>query len=216
VVERIKEKYPLHRKHNIAYKVDVSNEGEVKKMVEETLKEYGKLDIMFNNAGIMHPEDGDALSTDEAVWDATLNTNLKGVWFGCKYAIEAFRKKPNNAGGVIINTASFVGFLGSATPQLAYTASKGAVIALSRELAVTHARENIRVNTLCPGPLRTPLLMNYLDTEEKQDRRLVHVPIGRFGEPLNRRRLLYSWPQMMHPISQEPILKLMVVLPLLT
>ncbi|CAG8623329.1 3303_t:CDS:2 [Acaulospora morrowiae] len=187
VVERIKEKYPLHvRKHTLACKVDVSIEEEVKKLVGDTLKEFGKLDIMFNNAGIMLPEDGDALSTDEAVWDATLNTNLKGVWFGCKYAIEAFRRKPNNAGGVIINTASFVGLMGSATPQLAYTASKGAVIAMSRELAVTHARENIRINTLCPGPIRTPLLMNYLDTEEKKNRRLVHLPIGRFGEPVEQ------------------------------
>ncbi|RIA90800.1 hypothetical protein C1645_768916 [Glomus cerebriforme] len=183
-VERIKEKIgPIHvRKHAIAMKCDVSKEDDVKKVVEDTLKEFGKLDVMFNNAGIMHEHDDNVLNTDEKVWDLTMNVNLKGVWFGCKYAIEAFRR--GKKGGNIINTASFVGLMGSATPQLAYTASKGAVIALSRELAVTHARENIRVNALCPGPLRTPLLMNYLNTEEKRSRRLVHIPIGRFGEPI--------------------------------
>uniref|UniRef100_A0A1D1XN96 3-oxoacyl-[acyl-carrier-protein] reductase FabG n=1 Tax=Anthurium amnicola TaxID=1678845 RepID=A0A1D1XN96_9ARAE len=183
-VERIKEKIgPIHvRKHAIAMKCDVSKEEDVKKVVEDTLKEFGKLDVMFNNAGIMHAHDDNVLNTDEKVWDLTMDINLKGVWFGCKYAIEAFRR--GKKGGNIINTASFVGLMGSATPQLAYTASKGAVIALSRELAVTHARENIRVNTLCPGPLRTPLLMNYLNTEEKKNRRLNHVPMGRFGEPI--------------------------------
>jgi len=183
-VERIKEKIgPIPvRKRAIAMKCDVSKEAEVKKVVENTLKEFGKLDVMFNNAGIMHPHDDNVFNTDEKVWDLTMDINVKGVWLGCKYAIEAFRKK--NGGGSIINTASFVGLMGSATPQLAYTASKGAVIALSKELAVTHARENIRVNALCPGPLRTPLLMNYLNTEEKKNRRLIHVPIGRFGEPI--------------------------------
>jgi len=163
-------------------KCDVSKEAEVKQLVENTLKEYGKLDVMFNNAGIMHPHDDNVLNTDEKIWDLTMDINLKGVWFGCKYAIEAFRRR--ETGGSIINTASFVGLMGSATPQIAYTASKGAVIALSRELAVTHARENIRVNVLCPGPLHTPLLMNHLNTDEKKNRRLVHIPAGRFGEPI--------------------------------
>nr|CAG8602930.1 2639_t:CDS:2 [Entrophospora candida] len=183
-VERIKEKTgPVHvRKNAIAFKVDVSKEEEVKQLVETAVKEFGKLDIIFNNAGIMHPDDDNVLTTDEKIWDLTMNINLKGVWFGCKYAIEAFRKE--GKGGSIINTASFVGLMGSATPQLAYTASKGAVIALSRELAVTHARENIRVNSVCPGPLQTPLLMDFLDTDEKKNRRLIHVPIGRFGEPI--------------------------------
>jgi NAD(P)-dependent dehydrogenase (short-subunit alcohol dehydrogenase family) len=104
---------------------------------------------------------------------------LQGVFYGCKYAIPAIRR---SGGGSIINTASFVALLGAATPQLAYTSSKGAVLAMSRELAVIHARENIRVNSLCPGPLRTKLLMDFLDTEEKKQRRLVHVPMGRFGE----------------------------------
>lgn len=108
-----------------------------------------------------------------------MNINLKGVFFGCKYGIPALRRA---GGGSIINTASFVAHLGAATPQVAYTASKGGVLALTRELAVIHARENIRVNALCPGPLRTELLMKFLDTEEKKQRRLVHIPMGRFGE----------------------------------
>lgn len=167
----------------IAVKVDVSKEAEVKQLVDTAVEKFGKLSIIFNNAGIMHPEDDNALNTDEKIWDLTMNVNLKGVWWGCKYAIEAFRK---SGGGSIINTASFVSILGAATPQLAYTASKGAVLAMSRELAVVHARENIRVNSLCPGPLRTPLLMNFLNTEEKKQRRLVHVPMGRFGEAIEQ------------------------------
>jgi NAD(P)-dependent dehydrogenase (short-subunit alcohol dehydrogenase family) len=108
-----------------------------------------------------------------------MNINAKGVFFGCKYGIPALRRA---GGGSIINTASFVALMGAATPQIAYTASKGAVLSLTRELAVLHAREDIRVNALCPGPLRTPLLMNFLDTDEKKQRRLVHIPMGRFGE----------------------------------
>jgi NAD(P)-dependent dehydrogenase (short-subunit alcohol dehydrogenase family) len=108
-----------------------------------------------------------------------MRVNLKGVFLGCKHGIPALRRA---GGGSIINTASFVAVLGAATPQLAYTASKGGVLALSRELAVIHAREGIRVNALCPGPLRTELLMKFLDSEEKRQRRLVHIPMGRFGE----------------------------------
>jgi len=108
-----------------------------------------------------------------------MNINAKGVFFGCKYGIPALRRA---GGGSIINTASFVALLGAATPQIAYTASKGAVLALTRELAVIHARENIRVNALCPGPLGTEMLMKFLDTEQKRQRRLVHIPMGRFGE----------------------------------
>ncbi|KAI7907667.1 D123-domain-containing protein [Cokeromyces recurvatus] len=138
---------------------------------------------MFNNAGIMHPKDDDALSTEESVWDLTMDINVKGVWYGCKYAIIAMRK---NGGGSVINTASFVAMMGAATPQLAYTASKGAVLAMTRELAMVHARENIRFNSLCPGPIRTPLLMDFLNTTEKKERRLVHVPQGRFGEAIEQ------------------------------
>jgi NAD(P)-dependent dehydrogenase (short-subunit alcohol dehydrogenase family) len=148
-------------------------------MIDEAERAFGKLDVLFNNAGIMDSADDDATRTDEATWERTLAINLKGVFLGCKYGIPALRRA---GGGSIINTASFVAFVGAATPQLAYTASKGGVIAMTRELAVIHAREHIRVNALCPGPLRTELLMKFLDTEAKRQRRLVHVPMGRFGE----------------------------------
>ena len=158
---------------------DVSQAAECAKMVRVAEETYGKLNVLFNNAGIMHSDDADAVATEEDVWDFTMAVNLKGVFFGCKYGIPALRRA---GGGSIINTASFVALMGAATPQIAYTASKGGVLALSRELAVVHARENIRVNALCPGPLRTELLMAFLDTEEKRQRRLVHIPMGRFGE----------------------------------
>ncbi|MFP6650368.1 MAG: SDR family oxidoreductase, partial [Pirellulaceae bacterium] len=116
--------------------------------------------------------------TSEEVWDRTMAINLKGVFLGCKFGIPALRRA---GGGSVINTASFVALMGAATPQLAYTASKGGVLAMTRELAIIHARENIRVNALCPGPLHTELLMSFLDTDEKRRRRLVHIPMGRFG-----------------------------------
>ena len=158
---------------------DVSKAADCETMVQRAESEFGKLTVMFNNAGIMHGDDDNAVTTTEEVWDLTMAINVKGVFFGCKYGIPALQRA---GGGSIINTASFVALLGAATPQLAYTASKGAVLAMTRELAVLHARESIRVNALCPGPLRTELLMNFLDTEEKKQRRLVHVPMGRFGE----------------------------------
>jgi len=158
---------------------DVSTADGCEGMVKAAEDVFGRLDVLFNNAGIMMSDDGDAVSTEEAVWDRTMAVNAKGVYLGCKYGIPALLRA---GGGSIINTASFVALVGAATPQLAYTASKGAVLALTRELAVVHARQNIRVNALCPGPLRTKLLMDFLDTEEKRHRRLVHVPMGRFGE----------------------------------
>jgi NAD(P)-dependent dehydrogenase (short-subunit alcohol dehydrogenase family) len=160
-------------------RADVSIAADCERMVAFAEREFGKLDVLFNNAGIMHSKDDDALSTGEEVWDLTMNVNAKGVFLGCKYGIPALRRA---GGGSIINTASFVAVLGAATPQIAYTASKGAVLAMTRELAVVHARERIRVNALCPGPLRTELLMKFLDTESKKQRRLVHIPMGRFGE----------------------------------
>ncbi len=158
---------------------DISKSAEAEGMIRAAEASFGRLDVLFNNAGISHPQDDDAVATDEEVWDLTMNINLKGVFLGCKHGIPALRRA---GGGSIINTASFVALLGAATPQLAYTASKGGVLALTRELAVIHARESIRVNALCPGPLHTELLMKYLDTEEKRQRRLVHIPMGRFGE----------------------------------
>lgn len=163
----------------VAVQADVSRDSDCRGMVAEAEAAFGKLDVMFNNAGIMHSADDDAIGTAEDIWDLTLAINAKGVFLGCKHGIPALRRA---GGGSIINTASFVALLGAATPQIAYTASKGAVLAMTRELAVIHARENIRVNSLCPGPLNTELLMKFLDTEEKRQRRLVHIPMGRFGE----------------------------------
>jgi NAD(P)-dependent dehydrogenase (short-subunit alcohol dehydrogenase family) len=163
----------------LAVTADVSKAHDCERMVAEAEKTFGRLDVLFNNAGIMHAKDDDAMSTDEAVWDLTLDINAKGVFLGCKYGIPALKRA---GGGSVINTASFVALLGAATPQIAYTASKGAVLAMTRELAVVHARENIRVNALCPGPLKTELLMKFLDTDAKKQRRLVHIPMGRFGE----------------------------------
>jgi NAD(P)-dependent dehydrogenase (short-subunit alcohol dehydrogenase family) len=158
---------------------DVSRAAEAEAMIQAAEEEFGRLDVLFNNAGISHIRDDDAVKTEEDVWDLTMSVNLKGVFLGCKYGIPALRRA---GGGSVINTASFVALLGAATPQLAYTASKGGVLSMTRELAVIHAREGIRVNALCPGPLRTELLMKYLDTEAKRQRRLVHIPMGRFGE----------------------------------
>lgn len=162
-----------------AIEADVSSAEDAAAMVDETVGRFGALHVAFNNAGIMHSDDADAVGTDESIWDLTMNVNAKGVFLGCKYEIPAIRE---SGGGSIINTASFVAVMGAATPQIAYTASKGAVLALTRELAIVHAREDIRVNALCPGPLRTDLLMKLLDTDEKKQRRLVHLPMGRFGE----------------------------------
>ncbi|KAJ4472194.1 hypothetical protein J3R30DRAFT_1043253 [Lentinula aciculospora] len=189
-VEIIANRYPNVKA--IAIRCDVSKEKDIKDSVDTAVKEFGRLDIMFNNAGIMHPEDDNALNTEERIWDLTMQINLKGVWWGCKYAILAMRQNPTDeskglhTGGSIINTASFVALMGAATPQLAYTASKGAVLAMTRELAMVHAREGIRLNSLCPGPLKTPLLMDFLNTEEKKQRRMVHIPMGRFGEAIEQ------------------------------
>jgi NAD(P)-dependent dehydrogenase (short-subunit alcohol dehydrogenase family) len=162
----------------IAVHADVSSATDTEAMVRATEDAFGGLHILFNNAGIMHSDDGDAQNTSEAIWDLTMNVNAKGVFLGCKYGIPAIKR---SGGGSVINTASFVAKVGAATPQVAYTASKGAVLALTRELAVVHAREGVRVNALCPGPLRTEMLMKFLDTDAKKRRRLVHVPMGRFG-----------------------------------
>jgi NAD(P)-dependent dehydrogenase (short-subunit alcohol dehydrogenase family) len=157
---------------------DVSRSDDCARMVATAERTFGRLDVLFNNAGIMDSRDDDAVSTDEETWDLTMNVNAKGVFLGCKHGIPALRRA---GGGSIINTASFVAVLGAATPQIAYTASKGAVLALTRELAIVHAREKIRVNALCPGPLHTEMLMKFLNTDQKKQRRLVHIPMGRFG-----------------------------------
>eukprot|EP01027_Heterolobosea_sp_BB2_P025429 GEZU01039026.1.p1 GENE.GEZU01039026.1~~GEZU01039026.1.p1 ORF type:complete len:290 (+),score=80.38 GEZU01039026.1:172-1041(+) len=161
------------------FKADVSKNADAKEMINVAEKTYGKLNILFNNAGISHINDNGAVDTEEDVWDLTMQVNLKGVFLGCKHGIPAMQR---SGGGSIINTASFVAVLGAATPQIAYTASKGGVLSMTRELAVIHARQGIRVNALCPGPLNTELLQKYLNTPEKKQRRLVHIPMGRFGE----------------------------------
>jgi len=160
---------------------DVGHAEDCDKMIQFAETIYGALHILFNNAGIMHSDDSDAVHTDESIFDLTLQVNVKGVFLGCKYGIPALQRA---GGGSVINTASFVALMGAATPQIAYTASKGAVLAMSRELAVLHAKDNIRVNALCPGPLKTEFLMKFLDTEEKRQRRLMHIPMGRFGQAI--------------------------------
>ena len=162
-------------------KADISKADDAKAMVQVAEDSFSALHVLFNNAGISHAKDDDAVNTEEDVWDLTFAINVKGVFLGCKYGIPAILRA---GGGSIINTASFVAVLGAATPQLAYTASKGAVLSMTRELSAIHARQGIRVNALCPGPLRTELLMKYLDTDEKRNRRLVHIPMGRFGEAI--------------------------------
>jgi NAD(P)-dependent dehydrogenase (short-subunit alcohol dehydrogenase family) len=158
---------------------DVAKNADCARMVKDAETVFGRLDVLMNNAGIMDAADDDAVSTSEAVWEKTMAVNLKGVFLGCKHGIPALQRA---GGGSVINVASFVAHLGAATPQLAYTASKGGVLALTRELAVIHARQNIRVNALSPGPLKTELLMKFLNTDAKKQRRLVHIPMGRFGE----------------------------------
>lgn len=166
---------------------DVSKEADVKALVDH-LDAWGGVDIMFNNAGIMHADDADAVDTPEKIWDLTQAINVKGVWFGSKHAVLSLRKHKKTKGS-IINTASVVALVGSATPQLAYTASKGAVLAMTRELAIVHAREGFRFNALCPAPLNTPLLQDWLgDDQPKRHRREVHFPSGRFGEAIEQAR----------------------------
>jgi len=164
---------------------DVSKEADVAATVEK-VDPWGGLDVMFNNAGIMHADDADAIDTPEKIWDLTHNINVKGVWFGSKHAVQALRKHKKTKGS-IINTASIVALVGAATPQLAYTASRGAVLAMTRELAIVHAREGFRFNALCPAPLNTPLLQDWLgDDQAKRQRREIHFPTGRFGEAIEQ------------------------------
>ncbi|KAE9970368.1 hypothetical protein BLS_004950 [Venturia inaequalis] len=167
------------------YQCDVSKEDQVQAMIE-SLDSWGGLDVIFNNAGIMHANDDDAVNTPEKIWDLTMNINVKGVWFGCKHAVLALRRHKKNNGS-IINVASVVALVGSSAPQLAYTASKGAVLAMTRELAVVHAKEGFRFNALCPAPLNTPLLQDWLgDDAAKRHRREIHFPSGRFGEAIEQ------------------------------
>jgi NAD(P)-dependent dehydrogenase (short-subunit alcohol dehydrogenase family) len=188
---------------------DVSKEADVKAMVEH-LDSWGGIDVLFNNAGIMHSDDDDAVNTPEKIWDLTQAINVKGVWFGSKYAVLSFRKHGKKKASVI-NTASVVALVGSATPQLAYTASKGAVLALTRELAMVHAREGFRFNALCPAPLKyaatkCPLYTRLTITALPSSRTGLattkpSVTAAKFTSPLvvsarlsSRPRVFSSWP----------------------
>ncbi|MCG8921788.1 3-oxoacyl-ACP reductase [Lentzea sp. CC55] len=161
--------------------VDVTDEEQVKALFQTTVDTFGKLDIAFNNAGISPPDDDSILTTGIEAWDRVQKVNLTSVYLCCKYAIPHMQA---GGKGSIINTASFVATMGAATSQISYTASKGGVLAMSRELGVQFAREGIRVNALSPGPVNTPLLRElFAKDPERAARRLVHVPLGRFAEP---------------------------------
>jgi len=160
--------------------VDVTSEPEVRALFQAAVDEYGGVDIAFNNAGISPPDDDSILTTELDAWRRVQDVNLTSVYLCCKYAIGQMRIR---GGGSVINTASFVAVLGSATSQISYTASKGGVLAMSRELGVQFARERIRVNALCPGPVNTSMLRElFAKDPERAARRLVHVPMGRFAE----------------------------------
>jgi NAD(P)-dependent dehydrogenase (short-subunit alcohol dehydrogenase family) len=160
---------------------DVTAEDEVAAMYDATLGAFGRIDIAFNNAGISPPDDDSILDTGIEAWRRVQEVNLTSVYLCCKHVIPLVQAR---GGGSIINTASFVAVLGSATSQISYSASKGGVLAMSRELGVQFARDGIRVNALCPGPVNTPLLQQLFAADpERAARRLVHVPMGRFGEP---------------------------------
>jgi NAD(P)-dependent dehydrogenase (short-subunit alcohol dehydrogenase family) len=161
-----------------AFRLDVGVASEVETMIAEAEGVFGALHVLFNNAGVFPLNDGSPEDTPEAVWDEVLRVNLKGVFLGCKYGIPALRRA---GGGSIINTASFVALMGAAAAQVAYTASKGGVLALTREIAAIYARQNIRANALCPGPVETPLLRELIADPAARARRLVHVPMGRFA-----------------------------------
>jgi NAD(P)-dependent dehydrogenase (short-subunit alcohol dehydrogenase family) len=161
--------------------VDVADENQVASMVATAVTAFGGIDVLFNNAGIFPDDDGGVLDTPPETWDRVMEVNLKGVWLGCRAAVPAML---DSGGGSIVNVASFVALMGAATAQIAYTASKGGVLALTRELAVEYARTGIRANAICPGPIETPLLSELLADPARRQRRLVHIPLGRFGRPL--------------------------------
>ncbi|MEH0827638.1 3-oxoacyl-ACP reductase [Micromonospora sp. URMC 105] len=160
---------------------DVADEASVRELFDGVVQRHGRVDVAFNNAGISPPDDDSILETGLDAWERVLRVNTTSVYLCCKYVIPHMRRQGK---GSIINTASFVALMGAATSQIAYTASKGGVLAMTRELGVQFAREGIRVNALCPGPVATPLLLELFAADpERAARRLVHVPMGRFGAP---------------------------------
>jgi NAD(P)-dependent dehydrogenase (short-subunit alcohol dehydrogenase family) len=165
---------------DLALQVDVTDAQQVEDMYARTREEYGRIDVLFNNAGISPTDDVSVLDTSLEAWQRVQDANLKSVYLCCKLGIPHLLE---TGGGSVINTASFVAVMGAATSQISYTASKGAVLALSRELGVEFARRGVRVNALCPGPVNTPLLQElYAHDQQAAARRLVHLPMGRFAE----------------------------------
>jgi NAD(P)-dependent dehydrogenase (short-subunit alcohol dehydrogenase family) len=158
---------------------DVADDDSVRQLFDEADALFGRLDVSYHNAGIMHPDDVGPEDTSLEVWQRTIDINLKGVFLCCRYAIPKLRA---SGGGSIINVASFVALMGAANPQISYTASKGGVLAMTREIAVQYAREGIRANTLCPGPVRTPLLAPIIEDDDRRENRLNHIPLNRFAE----------------------------------
>lgn len=165
--------------HDVTFvRADVSRADDCERMVASAVDAYGALHVLYNNAGIFPADDGGLLDTPEATWARVMDVNLKGVWLGCRAAVPAMLA---SGGGSIVNVASFVALVGAATAQVAYTASKGAVLSMTREIAVEYARRGIRANALCPGPIETPLLAELLADPHQRARRLVHIPMGRLG-----------------------------------
>lgn len=162
-----------------AVTVDVRDASQVEAMIRVAVDTWGGLDVLYNNAGVSPGDDDTPLNTSEETWDFTFDVNVKGLFLCCKYGLSAML---DSGGGSIVNVASFVAHMGAATPQIAYTSSKGAVLSMTREIAAIYARQGIRANALCPGPVLTPLLAKFLSDDEKRERRLVHIPMGRFGE----------------------------------
>jgi NAD(P)-dependent dehydrogenase (short-subunit alcohol dehydrogenase family) len=162
-------------------RADVSSEADAKGMVDHAVSTYGRLDVLYNNAGIMPEADHSVVDTDVDTWDTVMAVNVRGVFLGCKYAIP---RMIEGGGGSVINIASFVALVGCSVPQDAYTASKGALLSLTRSLAVQFGPKGVRTNAICPGPVETPLLMDWLVKDEEAKRiRLARNPIGRFGKP---------------------------------
>jgi NAD(P)-dependent dehydrogenase (short-subunit alcohol dehydrogenase family) len=159
--------------------VDVADNDQVAAMVQFAGDRFGGLHVLYNNAGIFPADDGGVTETPEPTWERVMDVNLKGVWLGCKHGVPAMIA---SGGGSIVNVASFVALVGAATAQIAYTASKGGVLSMTREIAVEHARNGIRANALCPGPIATPMLEELMSDPARRQRRLVHIPMGRLGE----------------------------------
>ena len=160
---------------------DVADDDSVRSSVEHAVARFGGLHVLYNNAGISPADDDGPENTSDDTWQQVLDVNVMGIARCCRHGIPALL---SSGGGSIINVASFVAHMGAATPQIAYTASKGAVVAMTREIATIYARRGIRANALCPGPVLTPLLAKFLSDDARRQRRLVHIPLGRFGEPI--------------------------------